>query len=251
MLKRVSDAYTPGYGPTHERSPASVGEGGSLDIMPYLAIARRRGPMVAGFGLLAGLLGSIYALQLVPQYTATATLLLDNNQANLPFSEQAYYGSYADDAKIESELAIISSTDVAKRVAQKLKLVRADDAADTAPAEPSLLALLYDQLTSLLSGGKAEPDPKADLLEADDPLERAARSLQGVSVKRQGYSYLIDVSYTSENPTLAAAVANGFADEYLVDQLESRYDATRRTNEWLSERLGDLRNKVREFGARR
>ena len=85
-----------------------MGEGGTLDIMPYLAIARRRGPMVAGFGLLAGLLGAIYALQLVPQYTATATLLLDDNQANLPFPEQAYYGSYADDAKIESELAIIS-----------------------------------------------------------------------------------------------------------------------------------------------
>ena len=86
MLKRVSDAYSPGYGPTHERPPASAGEGGSLDIMPYLAIARRRGPMVAGFGLLAGLLGAIYALQLVPQYTATATLLLDDSQASMPFS---------------------------------------------------------------------------------------------------------------------------------------------------------------------
>ena len=56
------------------------------------------------------------------------------------------------------------------------------------------------------------------------PWSAPPRSLQGVSVTRQGYSYLIDVSYTSENPTLAAAVANGFADEYLVDQLESRYE---------------------------
>ena len=79
------------------------------------------------------------------------------------------------------------------------------------------------------------------------PSSSAAKGLQGgVSVTRQGFSYLIDVSYTSDNPSRAAAVANGFADEYLVDQLESRYDATRRTNEWLSERLGDLRNKVRE-----
>ena len=109
-----------------------------------------------------------------------------------------------------------------------------------------MLALLYDQLKSLLSGGKAEPDPKADMLEADDPLERAARAAGCVSVTRQGFSYLIDVSYTSDNPSRAAAVANGFAEEYLVDQLESRYQSTRRTNEWLSERLGDLRNKVRE-----
>ena len=62
------------------------------------------------------------------------------------------------------------------------------------------------------------------MLEPDDPLERAAKGLQGgVSVSRQGFSYLINVSYTSDNPSHAAAVANGFAEEYLVDQLESRY----------------------------
>ena len=141
-----------------------------------------------------------------------------------------------------------ASTDVAKRVAQKLQARRSGRTRRLSRLpSPHFSAMLYDQLKSLLRGGKPEPDPKADLLEPDDPLEQAAKGLQGgVSVTRQGFSYLINVSYTSDNPSRAAAVANGFADEYLVDQLESRYESTRRTNEWLSERLGDLRNKVRE-----
>ncbi len=57
---------------------------------------------------------------------------------------------------------------------------------------------------------------------------------------------MIDISYSSANPALAAQIANTFANEYLVDQLESRYEATRRANEWLSERLGELREKVRD-----
>jgi succinoglycan biosynthesis transport protein ExoP len=67
-----------------------------------------------------------------------------------------------------------------------------------------------------------------------------------VVVERREWSYVIDITYSSANPALAAQIANTFANEYLVDQLESRYEATRRANEWLSARLGELREKVRD-----
>jgi exopolysaccharide transport family protein len=205
-------------------------------------MARRRAPLVLAFGLIAGLLGAIYALQLVPVYTATAKLLIDPSQAGGLSPEQSFNG-FLDDGKIESELAIISSSSVARRVAEKLNLA---ENTDTASAEPSIFSLLFGHLKSLISGGATQTE--ADVSAAtEEPLERTAKSLQsGVEVKRQGFSYLIGVSYTSPNPSLAAAVANGFVDEYLVDQLETKYEATRRNNDWLNERLGDLRNKVRD-----
>jgi exopolysaccharide transport family protein len=212
-----------------------------LDVLKYIGLLRRRGPLVAAFGLLGGLLGAIYALQLIPQYTATATLLIDPNQSNILSPEQGY-ATYIDDGVIESELAIISSTSVARRVAAKLNLPT-DEIEE--PGGPSLTSLLLGHLKSLVTEAPAEKEDAVTL--AEDPIEDLAKDLQGgIDVGRQGFSYLIDISYTSDKPELAAAVANGFADEYLVDQLETRYEATRRTNDWLNERLGDLRNKVRD-----
>ena len=104
---------------------------------------------------------------------------------------------------------------------------------------------MLGHLKSLVTEAPAEKEDTVTI--AEDPIEDLAKDLQGgVDVGRQGFSYFIDVSYTSDNPELAAAIANGFVDEYLVDQLETRYEATRRTNDWLNERLGDLRNKVRD-----
>jgi exopolysaccharide transport family protein len=216
-------------------------EAGGLDVLKYIGIARRRGPMVAAFGLLGGLLGAIYALQLIPVYTATATLLIDPNQANV-LSPDQNYNSYIDDGTIESELSIINSSSVARRVATKLNL-KPDEM--EGQDEPSVFSLLLGHLKSLVSSAPAPAEAEVGI--PDDPVEDLAQSLKGgVDVSRQGFSYLIDVSYTSDNPSLAAAVANGFADEYLVDQLETRYESTKRTNDWLNERLGDLRTKVRD-----
>ena len=39
---------------------------GGLDVLKYIGLLRRRGPLVAAFGVLGGLLGAIYALQLIP-----------------------------------------------------------------------------------------------------------------------------------------------------------------------------------------
>lgn len=107
-------------------------EAGGLDVLKYIGIARRRGPMVAAFGLLGGLLGAIYALQLIPVYTATATLLIDPNQANV-LSPDQNYNSYIDDGTIESELSIINSSSVARRVATKLNLKPDEMGARTSP----------------------------------------------------------------------------------------------------------------------
>lgn len=232
MLKRASEGPLPAAGLPDR--PHNVM--GGFDLLKYVGLIRRRGPVIAVFAVLGGVLGAIYALQLTAVYTATATLMLDSSPNSMMPTDPSYV-AYLDDGRIESELAIIGSTSVAKRVAQKLKL---DDAAP-APESPSISQTLFSHLKSLLGGSEPavkEPDPVV----ADDAFERTARALQGaIQVRRRGFSYLINVSYTSPNPDQAAAIANAFADEYLVDQLETRYEDTKRTNDWLNERLGDLR----------
>jgi succinoglycan biosynthesis transport protein ExoP len=237
MLKRASDISSDNR--RIENSdfaglPAGFGADG-IDFKELFKIARRRGPMVAVLGFLAALLGAVYALQLTPVYTASATLLIDTKQSNVIDAEAVVSGIGRDSSAIESELELIKSYDVSKRVVIKLKL----DEQPVDPVQPSLIR----RIINLLVSREAVPDPEL----VDNKIDQLARNVaKSVQVQRRGWTYVVDVQYTDRNPALAAQIANAFADEYLVDQLESRYEATRRANEWLNQRLGELREKVRD-----
>jgi uncharacterized protein involved in exopolysaccharide biosynthesis len=72
-----------------------------------------------------------------------------------------------------------------------------------------------------------------------------APALEGhVSASNDGLSYIIKVRATSESPELAARIANAYVDAYLTDQLEAKFDATRRASGWLNDHLTELREKV-------
>jgi succinoglycan biosynthesis transport protein ExoP len=57
-------------------------------------------------------------------------------------------------------------------------------------------------------------------------------------------SYVIEITYQSEDPALAAQVANAVAEAYIVDSLEAKYQATKRAATWLQDRLNELREQA-------
>ena len=63
-------------------------------------------------------------------------------------------------------------------------------------------------------------------------------------IKRVARTYVLDLSYTSFSPGKAAAVANAIGEAYLLDQLESKYQATRRASTWLQDRVAELRDQA-------
>ena len=65
----------------------------------------------------------------------------------------------------------------------------------------------------------------------------------GLSVKRVGFSYVIEIAFGSTNPGLAARIANGIADAYILDQMEAKYQATQRASSWLQDRIRELRDQ--------
>jgi uncharacterized protein involved in exopolysaccharide biosynthesis len=73
-----------------------------------------------------------------------------------------------------------------------------------------------------------------------------------------GLSYVLEISYTSDDPVRAARFANATADAYVEDQLAARAQAARQGSQWLEERIEEIRNqvnaaalRVQEFKARR
>ena len=79
--------------------------------------------------------------------------------------------------------------------------------------------------------------PKVSSQEESQRL--AALSVQNhLNVRRVGVTYVLEIAYRSTDPEKAARIANAVADAYLLNQLETKYEATKRASVWLQERPG-------------
>ncbi len=242
MLKRSSDnqlrPYQPPYGPAILENEDASAAKPLFDLRKIYSILRRRLAVIAGLTILGSLLFVIYALQLTPLYRATATVLIDPRQTNVIDNEAVLSGIGRDWYAVESQVELIRSASVAIRVLDNLGL---SDVGEGAVPDPPFYRKFIDAI--IVREARPEPEP---LSEEERRTRRARNLASGLDVFRLGQTYLLTLAYTSPDPALSARIVNGFADAYLVDQLEAKFEATRRANDWLSARLGELRKRVRE-----
>ena len=79
--------------------------------------------------------------------------------------------------------------------------------------------------------------------------ERLAKIVLGnfenkLTVTRVGQSYVMQISVQSENPAKAAKIANAIAEAYIDDELDAKYEETKRASLWLQARLKELRTQA-------
>jgi capsular exopolysaccharide synthesis family protein len=78
-------------------------------------------------------------------------------------------------------------------------------------------------------------------------LQDSINSLKrAMSVGRAGQGYVLGISVDSIDPVRAARIANAVADGYVVEKLDARFEAAKRATVWLSDRLVELRQQLRQ-----
>ena len=225
----VNDISSQSFGGDHESSARR------LDLAHVLNVLRQKWRVIAGLALAFLLLGIVYSVLATPRYTASTQVLIDLRATKVLDNQQAASDHPVDVGVVESQVEIIKSEDVARRVVQQLNLGKDPDFTG---GSPGLVRRLISTVQRLFSS----PDGKA---EADQRDKTAAAIVLGNTVvKRIGLTYLIEIRYTALSPVKAAAVANGIADAYMVGELDSRYSATKRAGGWLQDRIGELRDQA-------
>ncbi|MEM7767818.1 MAG: Wzz/FepE/Etk N-terminal domain-containing protein [Pseudomonadota bacterium] len=214
-----------------------------VDVKALIRTVRRRFWLGLISALLTFLAVAVYTFQQTPMFSATTRLVLDTQQDAFEVGNNLL-GLPANTAAIDTELEIMRSETLLQKVVPRLSL---SDYAEFnwRLQDPSLIDTVTDQVTGLFSGNAdAGPPPTAEQ-QAEGLLRYATFRLgQSINVARLGPTYVIDVTAESENPQLAADIANAVADQYLVEQLEAKLEATRRANDWLSDRLSSLKDEV-------
>ncbi|WP_182422190.1 polysaccharide biosynthesis tyrosine autokinase [Aureimonas sp. ME7] len=222
---------------------AASGAGGGADFIDFdriLAIARRQWRVVAVLGVAGALLGLAYVATAVPQFTASSNLLIDTG-GNKLLDELSISGvSLADETTILSQVELLRSDEIAGDVVDRLDLLN-----NPVFSEPSAspIAAIRGALGSVLSLVGLSGDDDV-VQSAQEKRQLAVEALvKNLGVERVGRSSVLEISYTSPDAALAAQIADAFANAYLADQLDSKYEATRRASSWLQQRIEELRQR--------
>lgn len=230
-------------GPRPPSSARAASLAGQLDLRRLLNIARRR--LKLALAVAAGVLLAtiLLTLQATPKYTATANVMLDTRQEKVSNVEEVLSGLPADSSVVDTEVEVLKSRRLAERVVRALQLNQ-DPEFNPGLAKPKGLALVAGGVRGLL--GMATPiDAQLTPLEQQKAHERVVdRVLSGLSVKRAGLTYIINIGFESERPQKAATIANKFAELYLLEQMEAKFEATQQATTWLNSRLAELRDQV-------
>ncbi|MFZ2619690.1 MAG: polysaccharide biosynthesis tyrosine autokinase, partial [Alphaproteobacteria bacterium] len=131
---------------------------------------------------------------------------------------------------------VIRSAYIAGRVVDKLKLT--EDPLFNPSLTPSVLGHAKAYVKSLIFGAGESQEDAARAVAVQILLGR-------YSVSNPPRSFSIFVTAQARDAEMSATLANAIADEYLKDQLETRFNATKRAGDWLGGRLEELRDAVR------
>ena len=211
-----------------------AGRFASFDLSPrephlydYLLILRKHQWLILSFVLSVVTIVSIATFRMRPVFVATARIEIDKENANiLPFPGADSYDYMVDsDNYIETQAKILTSETLA------LQTIRNNGLA----SRPEFAG----------SGGLSEAVASGNLANQTRPPELGA-FLGSLAVKRVPNSRLMDVSFESTDPQLAARTVNAHIATYIEQNYRSKYESTSQASDWLADQLKDFKVKVQK-----
>ena len=201
-------------------------------------------------GLLAAAAAFLVTARLPDRYTATARVMFAAEKPNVIDLEAILSDPAFSKDTLQNEVEVLRSTSLLDRVADELALATDPEFNPLLRPEGALAAWRArlappDWLARLTIGlaatDHAEPAPDPALRERR--LVTAAL-VDALTLRPLDGTRVIEIAVAARRPTTAAAVANAIAGQYLVDQLVTKTDTTRRATEWLAARVEEARAKV-------
>lgn len=220
-------------GMPNENQPSIVNE--AKVILSALRRHVRLIGLLVPLGLLAGLGVSYFQ---TPIYEASAQITLDPRRVAIaqPVNAQTQRRDepMIDSGRADTELEMMRSEGVVRSVVVSLGLQ--DMPAFNAP-KPGLRSTLTSFVGDAI--GQA-PEPAAPATEEQRIAATVAAVASNLKVERVATSYAFVLTYSAEDPVLAAQIANAFASAYIDQQMNADFDSTKQAVDWLKQRTDEL-----------
>ena len=208
------------------------------------ALRQRRWPLLATVVLVPL---SAYAVvrQVTPLYTATGSLIYEPAIFTLREMQSILRTDPTTEAMMASQAELLQSLKNAQRVAERGNLYGSPEF-NAALRPPGLLHQSIWVLRGLLGmETDAPPEPQVYGPSPDVARESALVAVRSAlhAVPVRG-SHVVEVSFTAQDPIVAAAGVNNAMDAYIKDQYAAKHLMVDRTNDLLDKQAAALRSQV-------
>lgn len=196
-------------------------------------IWRTRGHVIRNVALGVFALTLLVLVLLPSHYASSALVMLDPRKNNVTDLSAVLSDLPTDSASVQNQIQVLSSRDLAAQVVDKLDLMQDDEF----NAPPTLVSL--NPAHWLFPNNETEAD--AEVRQFNNAVDNFLKKL---TVSAVGMSTTIEVTFSSRDPAKSARIANALVDAYVEQQLNSKFDATHKTTEWLLQRIRILAQQV-------
>jgi succinoglycan biosynthesis transport protein ExoP len=197
----------------------------TFDLRQYLNFVWRNWIFIAAVTAVALLVGIIDLLRATPLFTASTQVLLEQHE-RAPGLDAAINDNRDVYTYLENQLAILGSDSLLRRVVLKERL-----------ADPAPIAKEAQSADASKEGSSTE----------EQSIRDGINRLRGaLAISHSGEAQVLKISITWDDPVRAGELANAVADAYVVDQLDARLESAKRASGWLSDRLVELRQQLRD-----
>jgi capsular exopolysaccharide synthesis family protein len=210
-----SSSFVPGDHGTATRQ----GNPSSVTLTSLLANLRRSIWLIALAVVITTFAGALYVITTPSGYVALTQILIEpHKQAGV--ADPGVLDLTVDTAEVESQVQILKSERIAAGVVDALQLTTDPDFQD------------QNATTDFLKRRVA-----------------IARFAAGLTARRVGESYMIEVSFLSSDPEKAERIVNATADFYMQDKLEAKRDVARQAGQWMQDRILELGEQLNSAAA--
>jgi uncharacterized protein involved in exopolysaccharide biosynthesis len=193
------------------------------------------------------ILGAFYAYTIaVPKYRSTSVILLDPAGQQVVDLNAILPSLGAESEAINTEVEIPRSRKLLERVVLTANLTQDPEFNGALRPEP-----LKSRIKNFITGHQRRaPNEKQQVTAATNAL------LARLSIRNIPNTYVLQITAVTQSAEKSARLADTVAEQYILYQMDVKFDATRTASEWLTSRVADLKieletaeAKVAEFSS--
>ena len=213
-----------------------------IDLREYFRIISKYKWRVFFLALFVAIFAAVIAIKMTPTYRATSTLIIEAEQAKAVSFQDVMGVDASRKEYYLTQFEILKSRRIARKVIERLNLSQHSDFI----AKPSFIGDLKKNIRAAIPFlPKKEVVTLSAEAQAEYEMIALVKNFSGrllISPIRK--TQLVNISYESADPDLAALVANTVGEVYIENHLTAKMGVTQKASGWLNTRLSELRIRL-------
>jgi len=191
------------------------------DLTEIMRILYKRKLLIAVITIAPILLTVLYLKFMPNKYQATTSIIIEDQNINMAEFQDILEGMKFDNLTVPTQVNVINSSDLLRQTIETLHLQENSEGELTLPSDntQSTTAKEYDLIKKFQ---------------------------ENLKVGQQGTSRIIDISFTSSDPEVAAIIANAHAKQYMYSLTQQKKQQAESLDKWLSEKIIQLKRETLE-----